>query len=61
MLSEFIYFCRYADVTNITNMAVVKVKMISERAADITLLKSLLREGNIRPQCFGTNINMAAN
>ena len=42
-------------------MAVVKVKIISERATDITLLKSLLSEENIRPQFFETNINMAAN
>ena len=42
-------------------MAVVEVEMNSERAADLTLLKSLLSEGNIRLQHFETNTNMTAN
>ena len=41
-------------------MAVVKVKMISERATDITLLKTLLSEGNIEPQCFEADIKIVA-
>ena len=42
-------------------MAVVEIKMISERAADMTLLKSLLSEGNIGPQRCETDLNIAAN
>ena len=41
-------------------MPVVEVKMISEGASDITLLKTLIEE-NIGPQCFEIDLNIAAN
>ena len=46
--------------SNTTNAAVVEVKMISERAAVLPLLKTLLSEENIGQQHFEAVLNITA-